>query len=154
MVLVRHRLSVAVGALEHAVVVRIGMTRGADSVGPAVRGRKPGVVERGICPLHRVMARCARSREMSRGVIGIAGAQVIGFMAAITIRGQRQIVIVHVAGIAGQLGMRPGQRECRVVVIEGRVVPIIQVVTGVAGGGETYLGMRRIVGAVIISLVA
>jgi len=88
--------------LEHGVVIRIRMARGANTVGvPMVdwESRVLRVIERRTRPRGRVMARRAGGREelRLRGVAGIGGVVVIGLMAADTSRGQRRVVAVDVA---------------------------------------------------------
>lgn len=99
---VRVGFRVAVGALEHGVVIRIRMARGANSVGVAmVDGelRVLCVIERRTSPGGRVVAVLAGGREelRLRGVAGVGGVVVIGLMAADTGRGQCRVVAVDVA---------------------------------------------------------
>lgn len=81
---------------------------------------------------------------------------VIGLVAADACDRQRRVVSVDVAirALARWHGVRTGQRECRVGVIEGRVGPDRSVVAQLARGGESRRSMRGIGGARIIFLMA
>jgi len=86
---------------------------------------EPRVIKRCSRPRCGVVARSASRREYCRRrlVHGVRGGVVIRFMAPIAVRGQRRIIIVHVAARAGHLDMEASQRErCRVV-IKSRIGP-------------------------------
>ena len=147
--------------LEHGVVIRIRMARGANTVGvPMVdwESRVLRVIERRTRPRGRVMARRAGGREelRLRGVAGIGGVVVIGLMAADTSRGQRGVVAVDVAvgAYPRRCLVRAGQGECRVVVIERGVRPDGGVVAQFARGRESGRRVRGIVRARVVLLVA
>ena len=117
---------VAARALEHRVIARIGMARGADSVGVAVARREVGVIESRPCPGRGRMARSARGREARRRVIRIRRAVVVGLVAAHARGWQRRVVVVDVAHHAsnGRSRVEASEREGRVVVIKGRARPV------------------------------
>ena len=101
--------AVATRTLEHRVIIRIRMARGAIAVCVAMVNREPcvlRVIERRTGPGGRVMAVRAGGREelRLRGVPGIRGVIVIGLMAADTGRGQRSVVAIDVA-----VGACPGR---------------------------------------------
>jgi len=127
---------VAIRALEDRVIVRIGVTRGADVVGVAVtrwKLRVLRVIKRRTRPSGRVVATLARGREKLRlrGVARVRGVVVVRLMAADTSRRQRGVVVVDVAIGAHpwRHGVRTSQREGRVVVIKRGVCPNRRVVT-------------------------
>ena len=111
MIVIRIRLRVTVRALEHAVVVWIGMAGRTHSIRSAVVHGEVGVIEDGIQPGGGRMAGRATGRESRRHVVRIGRSLVIDSVAAVTIRRQRRVVIVHVAAGAGHFGVRPGERE-------------------------------------------
>jgi len=99
---VRVGFRVAVSALEHGVVIRIRMARGANTIGIAMvdwESRVLRVIERRTRPGGCGMARRAGGRKelRLRGVAGIGGVVVVGLMAADTSRGQCRVVAVDVA---------------------------------------------------------
>ena len=53
-------------------------------------------------------------------MIRIGGGVVTGNVAGVAIGGQRRVLIVHMAGEAGNRGMLARQREFRIAVIERR----------------------------------
>lgn len=78
--------AMAAGALEHRIVIRVRVARGASTVGIAMVHREPGVlrvIESGAGPCGGVVAVLARSREelRLRLVTGIGRVVVIGLMA-------------------------------------------------------------------------
>ena len=85
------------------------------------------VVERSASPCRRVVTVLARLREelRLRRMAGIRRVLVVGLVATVARRRQRGVITVHMA--IGTLPWRhsvlSGQRESRVVVIEGRVRP-------------------------------
>ena len=136
----------AVGALEHRVVARVRMTRGADTIRVPVIGREVRVIESRSCPRRRGMASRARIRETRRRVIRIGRAVVIRLVAAHARRRQRGVVVIHVAVRAGHGRVRPSQRERRRVVVERRSIPVRGAMAGIARRREAYLrvvGIRR-----------
>ena len=161
MLSVRVGFRVAVGALEHGVVIRIRMARGANTVGVAMVNRESRVlrvIERRTSPGGRVMAgRAGRREELRlRGMAGIGGVVVIGLMAADTSRGQRGVVAVDVAVSAypRRCLVRAGQGECRVVVIERGICPDSRVMAEFTGRRESGRRVRRIGCTGVILLVA
>ena len=126
------RLSVTVRALKDAVVVRIRMTRGADSVGAAVLRVEPGVIEGRSQPAARRVSGCARSGEASRQMIRVRGRGVVGLVATVAIGRQSRVIAVHMTIGACYAGMSARQRKTCVVVIEGCRNPRRGVVADVA----------------------
>ena len=135
--------AMATRALKNGVVVRIGVAGGAHAVGIAVIHGKPGMVESGSRPRRGGMAGCARRREhgRGRGVNRVRGRRVIRFMAAVTIGGERRVIVVHMAIRAGHRRVRASEREGRGAVIEGAIRPQCGVVAELAGRWEAYLNM-------------
>ena len=70
------------------------------------------------------MARRAGGRETSRRVAGIGGAGVIRSVAGIAVRGSRCEIAADMAAAARHRGVRSGQGERCVVVIESRRSPV------------------------------
>ncbi len=94
------------------------------------------VIERAIGPEHSVVARFASCREAGSNVVHRR--ECIGVVALVAryAGGARQVVVVvHVAigTLPRRNGVRPGQRESRAVVVEGRIQPGTCVVTLLAG---------------------
>lgn len=114
---------VTVRALEHTVIIRIGVADRADTIGIAVIGVEPGMVESCAQPAGRGVTRCASRRETRRHVIRIGRAAIVHLVASVTIRGQGRVVVVHVTTGACDRGVRPGQRERSVVMVERRRHP-------------------------------
>lgn len=129
---VRVSFGVAIRALESAVVARIGMAGGADPVSIAVVGGEPSVIENGAQPTCGRMAGGAGRGETSGDVVGIIGSLIVGFVTAVAVGRQSGVVVVYVTVGAGDAGVRTGQRERRVVVIEGRWGPCGGAVADVA----------------------
>ncbi len=137
--------AMASGALEDGVVVRAGVACRADTVRIAMGHRELRVlrmVERGPGPGSRVVARLARGREELRlcRVSGIRRVVVVGLMTADTSGGQRRVVVVYVAigAHARGHGVRTGQGEGSVVMVERGIGPDSRVVT--------HLARRRVAG--------
>ena len=65
------------------------------------------------------MTHLASCRKAGCHVVRIGSVLVILLVAAIAVRRQRRVIVVHMTLAAGQLRVRPGQRERGVVVIEG-----------------------------------
>ena len=151
-------IAVTTGALEHGVVVRIRVAGGTNTVRVAVIRWEVRVVERGSGPAGRGVARIASGREASRCVVRIVGPVVVRLVTAIAGRGQRRVVVVHVALRAGHVRrMISRQRECRGVVIERGACPIRGrpgSVASVASCGEAHGRVRRVIRAVVVRLVA
>ncbi len=99
---VRVVVAMAARALEHRIVVRVDMARRTNVVRVAMARwelRVLRMVERRVRPIRGVVAVLARRREelRLRLVSRIGRVVVIGRMAAVTIRGQRRVVPVHMA---------------------------------------------------------
>lgn len=156
MILVGLRLGVAVRTGEDGEVIRVRMAGAANAVRIAMVQREIGVIEIGIRPLHGVVARRARGREMRGRVIRIIGVQIIRLMAAVAIRRQRRVVAIDVAVHADSRWhhVRAGQRESRLAVIKHRIRPLNGVVADFAGLREFRRHVIRILGAVEVREVA
>ena len=158
---VRVGFRVAIGALEHGVVIRIRMARGANTVGVAMVDRKScvlRVIERRTSPGSRVMAGRASGREelRLRRVARIGCVVVVGLMTTDTRGGQRHVVAVDMAvgAYPRRCLVRAGQGKGRVVVIERGVCPDGGVVAEFACSRESGRSVRGIVGAGVVLLVA
>jgi len=158
---VRGGFRVAVGALEHGVVIRIRMASCANAVGIAMvdwESRVLRVIESRTRPGGSVMARRAGGREelRLRCVAWIGGVVVVGLMAADTSRGQRRVVGVDMAVRAHtrRHNVRTGKGKSCVVVIEGGVCPDSGVVAEFARSRESSRSVCGIVGAGVVLLVA
>ena len=90
---------------------------------------EPRVIKRCSRPRCGVVARSASRREYCRRrlVHGVRGGVVIRFMAPIAVRGQRRVIVVHMAHGTGHEGRRvsveAGQWEYGRVVIEFTICP-------------------------------
>ena len=157
--IVRVIATMASGALEDRVIIGVDVARGAHTIGTAVSDREPRVlrvVERGVGPRRRGMARRARGREELRlcRVARVGRVVVIGLMAADASGRQCRVVAVDVAERTSRGRVGTGQRECRVVVVERRVRPERRVMAQFAGLREArrhVVGTRR---ALIVCQVA
>ena len=132
-----------------AHVVRVSVTR-----------REWGVlrvIESRTCPGSRVMAVLAGSWEELglRRVARIGAVVVVGLMAADTGGRQRRVIAVDVAvrTLPRWNQVRPGQRECSVVVVEGGVRPYHCVMAQLAGSWKSRRRVRRIVCPGVILLM-
>ena len=148
-------------ALEHGVIVRVGMAGGAYVVSASMVGwewRVLGVVKRRSRPCSRCVTSLARGREELglRLVARVRGVAVIRLVAPDTRDRQSRVVPVYVAvrALARRHGVRTGQRECRVGVVEGGVGPDCGVVAQLTRGRESRRSMGGIVSARIILLMA
>ena len=130
--IVRVGLGVAIRALEHGVVIRVGVAGSAHPVCSTVIHVEPGMIKRGPEPVGCRVAGGARRRKACRNVVRIRRPSVVGLVAAVAIRGETRVVVLHVATRARNRGVRARQRERRVVVIERRRTPRGRVVTHVA----------------------
>ena len=140
------RFGVAIGALEHAVVRGIRVARGTDTVRIAMIHWEPCVVESSSQPARSRMTGSACGWEACRNVVWTARSLVLRFVTAVAIRGDRCVVVIYVAVRAGHRSMGPGQRETRIVVVEGRGSPGRRVVAHLTLLREACRHMIRIVG--------
>lgn len=76
------------------------------------RERRRAVIETGLRPGGRGMARLAGRREPNRSVIWIIRAGIVRFMTGVTVRWHGRVVVIHVALRARNRRVRPRQREC------------------------------------------
>ena len=147
----------AAGALEDGIIGRVGVARGADPVRVAMVHREERVIAgRQGCghPRGGGVAGGAGGGPARCRVIGIRGPGEVRLVAGVAIGRRSREDVIDVAKIAGHRGVRAGQRERRVVVIEGCARPVRGGVAGVAGGGEARRRVIGIGGAVPIRLVA
>ncbi len=145
---------VAIRALKDCVIRRIRMACRAYAVGIAVICREPCVIESSSLPACGGVASRAGRRETGRLMVRIGRARVIRFVTRIAIGRHGRVVVVHVAIGAGNSGVRPGQRERGVVVIEARRLPCSRVVAQIAGLRESRLHVIRTSGRIEIIQVA
>ncbi len=161
MVRVSLRFRVAIGALEHRIVVRIDVAGGTNSVGVAVVGgewRVLRMVKSRIQPAGGVVARSTSGREelRLRRMARIRGVLVVGLVAAVTVGWQRRVIVVHVAidALPRRRSMHARERECRLVVIELAISPKHGVVAKFAGGREAYRDVvDRTLSVVVVRLM-
>src|ERR1700687_1579386 len=111
----------AVGAGEDRIIVRVGVASTANTVGAAVGGGEPGVIEGSVGPDFSVMASRAGRRERGCSVVRVVGALVIRLVTAVAVGRQSRPVVVDVAVGADTRGdgVRAGQRESRLAVVKG-----------------------------------
>ena len=148
--------TMAASALEDGIVGGIGVAIGADSVRIAVVEREERVItwgQSGRNPRGCCVTRDARGGPSCRHVIRIRGPREVCLMAGIAIGGRAREHAVHVALDAIHTDVRAGERERRVVVIEGRSGPGGCRMAGIARGRESRGGVIRICGSVPIGLV-
>ena len=150
------RLQVAARAGEHRIVVGVRVAVAANAVGVAMVHREPGVIKRGIGPKLGVVTRLTSRREMRGHVVGVVCVQIVLLVAAVAIGRQVGPVVVDVTvgALPRRNGMRSGQGECRVVVIELAVSPGDCVVAKLARLREPDLRVRRIIRVLVILQVA
>ena len=119
-ILVGLRLQVAVGAGEDRIIVGVGVARTANTVGAAVRGGEPGVIEGRVGPDLGVMASRAGGREPGCSVVRVVGALVIRFVTAVAVGRQGRPIVVDVAvgALARWHGVGASQRESRLAVVK------------------------------------
>ena len=145
----------ATGALEHGVVARVRMASCANAIRVAVVRREVRVIKRGPGPAGRGVASIASRRKASGCVVWIGGPLIVRIVAAVTVGRQRRVVVVHVALRAGHIGgVITRERERCGVVIKGRILPIGEVVAGIARRRKADGSVRRCVGALVVALVA
>lgn len=137
------------GAREDIVDVAFDAIDGGVRAGK--RERSAVVVEGGSSPSRGGVACLAGCREARGRVRGVSGSGPVGLVAAVAGRGERGVVVVHMAGSAGNSCMRTGKRECRGGVIEGRGSPVRRgvadgAIRGEAGGDVVWIRSSREVG--------
>ena len=140
------RFGVAIGALKQFVVRGIRVARCTDTVRIAMIHWEPRVVESRSQPARSRMTGSACGWEACRNVVWTARSLVLRFVTAVAIRGDRCVVVIYVAVRAGNRSMGPGQRETRIVVVEGRGSPGRRVVAHLTLLREACGHMIRIVG--------
>lgn len=144
MLVVGPRLRMAVRALEDAVVVRIGMAGRTNPVCIAMIDVEPSVIESGSQPARGRMAGRTARWESRRYVIRIRRALVVHLVTAIAVGGDSGVVFVHVATCTRHGGVRTGQRERSVVMVEGGRSPCRRAVAHIALLWEPGGNMIRI----------
>lgn len=145
---------VAIGALENAIVARIRVANGTNSVCSAMIRGEIGVVEGGAEPTCRGVA-CGTSCWKARThVVRIVGPFIVRLVAAVAVSRQRRVVIVHVAIRTRHTRVSSSQWETRIVVIESGRCPCRGAVANVALLRETSRNVARVVRILKISQVA
>jgi hypothetical protein len=129
---VRLRFRMTNRAAEDRVIGRIGVTGRTHTIGPAMIGGEPGVIECRSSPRCRRMAGLACRWETGRRVIGIGGALVFGGMARIAVHRRPGEFIVQMALTALDAYMGSCQGKGCLAVIESGSIPRIHPVTGIA----------------------
>ena len=127
----------ASGALKNRIVAGIGMAGCTDTLGVAMRDRKPGVIEGRSRPRRCCVARLTGRRKSSRCVVGIGRLLVLCRVTAIAVSRQARIVVVHMATRADHAGVSTGKRKGRVVMIKNALSPNHRVVAHRAVGRKT-----------------
>ncbi len=147
--------TVAIGAREDRVVVRIRVTVAARPVGAAVGviHREISVIERCPRPRGGVVTGRARGREACRGMVRICRIVVVCRVAGVAIRRRVRKVIVDVTRRACERRVRSRQSESGRAVVERRSCPRSRGMASFTGGREPCRGMVRICGAVEVVLV-
>ena len=111
------------------------------------------MVETGVQPCRRRVTCGARGREASASVIGIVGALPVFQVTAIAVRGCLGKIAGGMTLPTRDTGVRSGEREWRLGVIEGRVQPGRRRVAGRTGCRKSRGGVIRIVRVLEIRLV-
>lgn len=145
------------------IVVVVDVARNAGNVGVPVRERETG---KGVIEICSVPTLCRvtvgavgrrknRSRSGVNGIIGLLpSAQVTAGVTAIGGRNLQVVIVIDVAGSAGNVGMTVRQRKPGGAVIELRVEPGVEGVAGFACGGEIRRGVIGIRGFLEVAYVA
>ena len=129
------------------VVVPVDVTLRARSRHVRSGQRETGlaVIECGIGPRGRVVASSARGGDSGLRVIGVGRALKVFHVARNTVRGSAGKLAVHVALVAGDGHVGPGQRKLgKGVVIEGRGLPRRRGVATLASLRESGLHVVRV----------
>jgi len=115
-----------------------------------------GVVEGRVQPVGGVMTGVAGLREVRADVVRIGRALEILQVAVDAGRAGQAVIVVDVAigTDARRNRMQAGERESRVVVVEGRIEPVGGVVAGIAGLREVRRHVVGIRGALEVLQVA
>ena len=92
--------------------------------------------------------------EPGRGMARVVGVLEIRHMTSGAGPTGEVVVTVDVALSALHGGVESGQRKAGRRVVEGRIQPVRGAVAGLTGRGESSRSVRRIVGAVVVVLVA
>ena len=129
--------AVAIGWQRGVVVIRMARSAGNGSMCTRQRERRGVVIKCRSGPVSSRVTSGTRGREASSNVIGIGCPGKIRFVASIAVGGHSRVVVIGMTCCAGDSRVRAGQRERRVVVVEGRRRPRRCVMAGRAGGGET-----------------
>lgn len=103
------------------------------------------VIELAVCPLHRIVAACARRGEAA--VRNRTGRAAVVLLVTRVARGAGQVVVVvdvAVRTLPWRHRVRSRQSKSRTVVVKGRIQPRSRVVTGSAGLREIRRYVTRI----------
>ena len=151
---VRFVAGIAIGRCAGKDVIDVAEIAGDGDVGAGEREGRVVVVEGCAGPRGCGVACVAGGGESRCGMGGVGGAVPVCLMAAVAGCGQGCVVVIGVALSAGQRSMCAGERECSVVVVEGRGAPAAGGVADGAVGGEAGGDVIGVGGAVEISLMA
>lgn len=97
MIVVGLRFRVAISALKHRIIRRIGVTGSAHTICISMVRREPGVIESRIQPVRGGVAGVASCREPRRRMVRIGCALIVRLVARIASCRHRRVVIVHMA---------------------------------------------------------
>ena len=151
---VRVRFGVAICALKHTVVARVGVAGRAHTIRMTVTGGKPCVIERRIQPAAGRVTSGAGVWKSCRDVVRIRCPVVIVGMAAVAVGRQRRVIVVHMATGAGHARVCAGERKAGVVVIERRLRPGGCVVANIALLRKSDRSVVRVIGIRVIREMA
>ncbi len=111
------------------------------------------VIELCIVPVTGVMAVKTGFGKAGGLMIRVVGTVVIVLMTEETVGGCARVLAINVTRNTADAGMRAGQREIRVVVIEVRIIPVTCVVTHGTVMVELLGDMIRVVCSLVIGLM-
>jgi len=138
------------------LVVTVHVTLLASDGQVETRERPTGgrVIKRAATPVRSAVALIAGSRESRLHVVWVGGAVVVGQVARDAGAAGELVIVVHVALRTLHGCVESGQRKAGSRVIESRIRPVGGAVAGLASCREAGRCVRRIVGAVVVGLVA
>lgn len=112
------------------------------------------MIERRAGPARRRMARIAGGWEPGRNMVWAVSAVVVRLVATVTGRRGEIVISSHVTRRTSSRRVHTGQRPAGLAVIEGCARPVGGRVASVAGGREPGRCVGRVIGAVVVVLVA
>ena len=118
--------------------------------------REPGlaVIERGRSPAVHAVAARARRGEGGRHVVRVLGGLIVRLVAGEAVGGRARVLAAHVAAGTGHRLVPAGEGEPGLAVIEGGRSPGVRGVAGEAGGREAGRDVVRVLGGLVLGLVA